>query len=236
MSDQVVIIKVLGYELEQINEKIKKAKCYDGIKVNASEKYLDGRIEVICECDDDIAFYQTIEGIKNQFNEQDIYAEGDILPEECLVALLTDKGKIMAAAESVTGGLISSKIISVSGASAVFYEGIVAYDCNAKVRRLHVPSSLIEEFGAVSEEVCRAMTFGLLSLKNADYVVATTGCAGPNSDEFKTPIGLVYLGCSDQSRKIKITKANFKGDRNTIRECAANIALHKLIKLIKNEE
>ncbi|MBQ7373859.1 MAG: CinA family protein [Clostridia bacterium] len=152
--------------------------------------------------------------------------------EVVLVELLKSKSLKVSVAESFTGGKISSLITSVSGASAVFYEGIVAYNENAKMQRLGVENQTISEFKPVSYQVASEMAQGLLKSKNADLGVSTTGIAGPKSDESGFPVGLCFIGIS-YKQKIAVYKFNFNGNREEIVKKGAKTALLLAINTIK---
>ena len=88
-----------------------------------------------------------------------------------------------AAAESCTGGLIAKRITDVPGASRVFMGGVVSYTDTVKHRVLDVPAEMLEEYGAVSAPVARAMAEGARKATTADLAVSVTGVAGPDRDE-----------------------------------------------------
>lgn len=139
---------------------------------------------------------------------------------------LDARGKVMSTAESLTGGLVASKIVEVVGAGEVFHEGLITYHNSAKVRRLYVQASLIEEKTAVSEEVARAMVLGLLANKSVDYCVATTGYADSSTG---CEGGQAFIACGSQDKKIVVKEYHFDGDRNYVRECVAGAAIFQLL-------
>ena len=100
--------------------------------------------------------------------------------QEQVHRLLAESGKTLAVAESCTGGSIAAKFTAMAGASAYFLCGVTAYANEAKRDILGVDASLIEEYGAVSEQVARAMAEGVRRISGADFAVATTGIAGPS--------------------------------------------------------
>lgn len=153
-------------------------------------------------------------------------------PEKVLVSLLKEKGKILSVAESFTGGNVSAKITSVSGASAVFYEGIVAYNENAKNLRLGVCKRSLKNFKPVSYQVAGEMAFGLVKSGNAQMGISTTGIAGPNSDDSNFPVGLCFIGVSFNG-KTTAYKFNFSGDRAKVVEKGVITALNLAIQTIK---
>ena len=121
-------------------------------------------------------------------------------------------------AESCTGGLLSSLITSIDGASKVFRVGIIAYSNRAKIIQLKVPKIIIKKFGAVSSECCSKMLKGLSTLSNSKINISITGIAGPNGGSKKKPVGLVYIGIK-KGKKIRINKYLFKSkNRENIRK------------------
>lgn len=122
------------------------------------------------------------------------YTDRDETLEEVLVGLLVERGNTVATAESVTGGLLASTIVSVPGASDILLEGFVAYSNVSKTERLGVDATLIGEFGAVSGEVCIAMARGARERSGADFALSTTGIAGPGGGSAEKPVGLCYVG------------------------------------------
>ena len=145
----------------------------------------------------------------------------------------TQKNLKVAVAESLTGGLVCATIVNISGASNVLYEGFVTYASQSKVRRLHVKSTTIDTYGPISRQTCEEMLQGLLANKERQIAVATTGCAGPNSDEFGAEVGLVYVGVGSQ-KGLEVKEFNLDGNRENIRKSAANVALFMLLNLVKN--
>ena len=116
--------------------------------------------------------------------------------EEVVSALLREKGRTLAAAESCTGGLIAKRITDVPGASLVFMGGVVSYTDTVKHRVLGVPAEMLEEYGAVSAPVARAMAEGARRATTADLAVSVTGVAGPERDERGNAVGTVFIGFS----------------------------------------
>jgi len=113
--------------------------------------------------------------------------------ETAVLNLLKQTGMTFGTAESCTGGLIAKRMTDVPGASAVFKGGVVSYCNGVKANVLGVPDKQLEECGAVSEPVARAMAEGARRVLGCDLAVATTGVAGPGSDARGNPAGLVYV-------------------------------------------
>ena len=140
-----------------------------------------------------------------------------------IVERLTARGETRAAAESLTGGLISDSIVRIPGASKVFLGGVVSYDEGIKERVLGVSAQTLRVHTAVSADTAREMAAGALGLMNADYALSATGYAGPDGDD----VGLVYVGlawkCGCESRAFR-----FEGDREAIRRQSVEAALEML--------
>jgi nicotinamide-nucleotide amidase len=131
--------------------------------------------------------------------ERYIYAEGEVEIEEAVGRMLAERKLTISVAESCTGGFISHRITNVSGSSAYFDRGVVSYSNRAKMDILHVPRDVLEKFGAVSEEVARAMAEGVRKISSADIGISVTGIAGPTGGTPEKPVGLVYIGLADSA-------------------------------------
>lgn len=222
-----------AFDLDEETLAQAKAEAIDGVAVEISEEYRDFTVSVINNTADEVAFNGVVNRLKNVLGKA-LYSEDGETLEEVVVKELKENGKTFSVAESFTGGLISSRTVSVSGASEVFYEGLVTYVSTSKIRRLHVKVQTIESYGVVSGQVALEMTQGLLANRITDYALSTTGCAGPDSDEFDTPVGLCYvaIACAEGALTLEL---NIDGDRNYVRNTAANFALFGFIGVIRGE-
>ncbi|WP_315080315.1 nicotinamide-nucleotide amidohydrolase family protein [uncultured Clostridium sp.] len=144
--------------------------------------------------------------------------------EEILGKMLIDRGLTLSSAESCTGGLIASTLISYPGISEVFMEGAVTYSNEAKIRRLNVNKETLDKYGAVSEQVAIEMAEGIAKTSGTDIGIATTGIAGPGGGTAEKPVGLVYIGIFI-NRKAYAKKYVFKGNRAKVRNSATITAL-----------
>lgn len=134
-----------------------------------------------------------------------------------LVALMKEHQLTLGAAESLTGGLISSEITSVPGASSVFWGGFVTYASEAKNKLLGVSSEILNTHGAVSSQCAQAMVQGVLKHTPVDYALAVTGFAGPEGVNDNHPVGTVFIGVGNKKGELQIKKQIFSGSRNEIR-------------------
>ena len=147
---------------------------------------------------------------------------------EKLVKVLTEKKLTCATAESCTGGGVGYTITSVSGASAVFWGGVISYDNSVKHGTLGVPTEILETKGAVSSECASAMADGVRQRMGTDLAVSITGIAGPGGGSAEKPVGLVWFGVASKVG-VRAEKMIFSGDRDTVRGSAIEHALCLLL-------
>jgi len=149
--------------------------------------------------------------------------------------LLRKTRKTIAVAESLTGGLISTKLTSQPGSSDFFIGGIISYHNRIKVMELGVPASAIAQGSPVNKEVAIAMAEGIRKRYRTDIGLSATGVAGPSSVTPPKPIGLTYIAVtSDVGTNCK--EINLTGTRGEIREKAAAAALGLLWLHLGGEE
>lgn len=157
-----------------------------------------------------------VKEIRNRIGDY-IYGEDDDTLVDVIGKALVDDGRTIAVAESITGGMISSKLLSYEGGmSAIFHEGLITYSNESKVRYLGVNPKTLEDYGAVSEETCEEMARGLHEKTGAEITIATTGIAGPTGGSEEKPVGLVYIGIGVHG-KVTVHKEYFSGGREKIR-------------------
>jgi nicotinamide-nucleotide amidase len=161
-----------------------------------------------------------------------IYALENISIAQRLYQLLKLRRMKISVAESFTGGGICKKLVEVSGISEVFFEGLNTYSNQSKQERLGVKELTLKQCGAVSDETAYQMAEGLISSGNCDIAIATTGIAGPKSDNTEKPVGLAYISIGTKEN-ISVYKFNFVGDRETITQTAINQALFLAYKRLK---
>ncbi len=172
-----------------------------------------------------------VKELKHRFGKAVYTTEEDTTLEKAVVELLASGGLTVTCAESCTGGLLSGRLINVSGASDVYKAGFVTYSDKAKHRLLGVKKSTLKKHGAVSSRTAREMAQGAAREAEADAAVSVTGIAGPGGGTQEKPVGLVYIGCSVRG-KVTVKKYQFSGSRSKIRESAVAAALTLLRKCV----
>ena len=138
-------------------------------------------------------------------------------------------------AESCTGGMIGSKLISIPGASKVVDCGLITYSNLSKEIYLNVPKIIILRHGAVSKQIAELMVKGLRNSIKSDLYISTTGIAGPNGGSKAKPVGTVYHSFSIFNEKKIITiKKKYKGSRFNIRLSASMFTIKQSYKILNS--
>ncbi len=216
---------------QSVLKQCKKCVVQDGLDIIIEENALDCKVCLVNKTESEVAYFEVLKNI-SQLLEEYIYSDCDKSLEECVVKLAINKNIKIGCAESLTGGLLSASLVNVAGCSKVLEEGIVTYTNTAKVRLLHVKTSTLENYGAVSRQTAEQMAQSIVGNKDITLAMATTGCAGPESDEFDTPIGMVYIAYGAKDNII-VEECMFEGTRNEIRQCSVNKALYLSLNYIK---
>lgn len=142
-------------------------------------------------------------------------------------AMLEARGELLAVAESCTGGWVAHLLVSEPGSSSYLDRGFVTYSNRAKTEELGVPAALIEEHGAVSEEVARAMAVGARERAGVDWGLSTTGVAGPGGGSPEKPVGTVWIAVAGpagvHARLLRLSR-----DRTMNRKFSAWLVLEML--------
>ncbi len=158
------------------------------------------------------------------------FGEDDETLESALGKLLTERGATLALAESCTGGLLAKRLTDGAGASAYFVEGLVTYSNESKEQLIGVPNDLLVQHGAVSDPVAGAMAEGVRKIAGTDYGLSVTGVAGPDGGSEEKPVGLVFVGVSDEegTEVERLDLSAWRRSREAIRERSANRAFDLL--------
>ncbi|MBL1100391.1 nicotinamide-nucleotide amidohydrolase family protein [Streptomyces sp. 205] len=143
------------------------------------------------------------------------------------MALLERRGQTVAVAESLTGGLVAAELTAVDGASRSFRGSVTAYATALKQELLGVDAALLAERGAVDAEVARQMARGVAGALGADWGVATTGVAGPTSQDGQ-PVGTVHVAVAGPAERVASAALRLAGDRSGIRIQAVEAAVKLL--------
>lgn len=230
-----IVLRCVGVSANRMDEILQKAESYAGgrVKIMRSNRYGEDVIRVFY---DDNTPRMLTDDLLRYFTDSlrdNLYAMEDTTLQQQLVELLRLRRRKLAVAESFTGGGIARRIVSVSGASDVYYEGVNTYAEDAKVRRLGVSEFTLRSQGAVSEQTAYEMAAGLLEQGNCGVSIATTGLAGPNGDGTGIPVGTCCIAVG-VDENVYVHRHVLSGDREEITETAINYALFFACKQLKN--
>ena len=162
----------------------------------------------------------------------DVYSVDGRAMEQVVGELLAARGYTIAAAESCTGGLLTSRLTDVPGSSSYVRAGIVAYAYEDKTSLLGVPRALIETHGAVSEPVAVAMAEGIRERTGADVAIGITGIAGPGGGTAAKPVGTVVIAVLVPGQPIYVRTYTFIGPRGMVKFQAAQAAMDRVRRLL----
>jgi len=165
-----------------------------------------------------------VKDLKARFGYDVYTTESDTTLEKAVVELLLANELTVTCAESCTGGLLSARLINVSGVSDVYKSGFVTYSNKAKRKLLNVKKGTLQKYGAVSRQTAEEMARGAAELAKADVAVSITGIAGPDGGTEEKPVGLVYIACNVKGN-VTVKEFHFLGERDKIRETAVASAL-----------
>jgi nicotinamide-nucleotide amidase len=166
---------------------------------------------------------ELIDQIESELGDNVFSDNGDSL-EQIVSYFLQMRNATLAVAESCTGGLVAERLTSVSGSSRYFIGGVVAYSNELKVQLAGVPQDLLDVYGAVSEQVARALAEGIRKRCDTTLGLGVTGVAGPTGGTAEKPVGLVFHALASESGT-EVVRRNFPGDRARIRWYASQQAL-----------
>jgi len=150
-----------------------------------------------------------------------------------LAQILLSRNWTVSLAESCTGGLVCTTLPALAGSSEWFERGYITYSNEAKTECLDVSAQLIESHGAVSEHVAKAMAEGARINSGSDVAISITGIAGPAGGSAEKPVGTVCFGWATENQTLTKTMC-FDGDRQMVRQQAAEFALTELIALLRS--
>jgi len=167
---------------------------------------------------------KAVEALRSTLGESVYSVDGSPL-EQVVGKLLTDRGLTIATAESCTGGLLASRLTDVPGSSDYVQSGVVCYSNRSKVEWLGIPERLIEEHGAVSEPVARAMAGGVRDRTGSGVGVGITGIAGPGGGTPEKPVGTVAIAIVGSAAEA-VRTFQFIGGRDLVKFQATQAALN----------
>ncbi|MBZ5646573.1 MAG: competence/damage-inducible protein A [Acidobacteriia bacterium] len=202
-------------------------KKYDDVRTTILADVGECQLHLVCRADAMETAQARVDELagelEDEFDEFVFATHGETL-EQIVGYYLDMRGATIAVAESCTGGMLATRLTSVSGSSRYFLGGAIVYSNDLKKIFADVPPLLIKEKGAVSKEVAIALAEGIRKKCKATFGVGVTGIAGPGGASESKPVGLVYVALADGSRT-DVVERHFPGDRERIRRWATQQAL-----------
>lgn len=229
-NENCIIFKLFGLLKSACDKATETIDKIDGLNLKIEENHGDIRFSLYYTNDaPKTKVDQAVKFIINTYGDY-IYSTQDVSLQKCVVDYLKVRNLTLCTAESFTGGALARAIVSVEGASKVFYQGLVTYSPKAKEKMLGVSPSTISLKSVVSSEVAFEMARGLLQSGDCDVAAATTGYASDSGDP-NEPCGLCYIAAGLGSN-VNVCRYRFSGSREDIMEQGKNAALFMIIKLI----
>jgi nicotinamide-nucleotide amidase len=219
------VYKVFGLSETEINQRVGHIeKEEDGrVRIGYYPVFPEVHLSLTIIDDDENTVKNMFHHLENEVKTaigDELFGTDDETMETVVGELLQKQGKMLATAESCSGGLIGHKITSVPGSSNYYSGGVIAYSNALKEKFLGVEPDLLARHGAVSSAVARAMASGIRSKTNADIGMSVTGIAGPTGGSPERPVGTVFIGLATTGATIDI-HCLFAGDRWQIQELTA---------------
>ena len=162
----------------------------------------------------------------------DVYSTDGRVMEEILGDLLKERGYTIAAAESCTGGLFTSRLTDVPGSSTYVRASVIAYAYEDKTALLGVPSEMLNAHGAVSEPVAVAMAEGIRERTGADVTIGITGIAGPGGGTPDKPVGTVVIAAIVPGQPAYVRTYTFLGGRAMVKFQATQAAMDRVRRML----
>jgi nicotinamide-nucleotide amidase len=193
-----------------------------------------GEIEVATryEAAGESAYASLVEFIAARHGEQLFSRDGSTVDTQ-VASLLGSR--MVAVAESCTGGLMSARLTELPGSSAYFAGGAVVYSNEAKVSLAGVDPDLIVRFGAVSTEVAEALASGAAERFDASFGIGITGIAGPDGGTEEKPVGTVCFSVCGRGGGRITRRTLLPGSRSDVRDRSTTVAMHLLRRLLVEE-
>ena len=232
------MVRMFGVPESEIAETLRVAETemgLAGLEITTCLRRAELEIVIRSDEESDAAAERLVEMMVSRHGDAVFSTDGRSIDEQ-VAALL--EGRRLAVGESCTGGLLAARLTDRPGASAFFAGGVVAYSNEAKTELLGVPAQLIEQHGAVSDEVAEALADGALARFHADTAIGLTGVAGPEGGTPDKPVGRVSFCVTAvfDGDKERVTRSlDLPGSRGDIRDRSTAVALHLLRRLLRRE-
>ncbi|MCL2916412.1 CinA family nicotinamide mononucleotide deamidase-related protein [Shewanella corallii] len=227
-ATKVKKLLTLGQGESMLQDKLSELELPEGVTLGyrSSMPYIE--IKLFARGEAAIAALDALVGKIHSILGTGVVAEDKPSLAEELHHLLLAKGKTLSAAESCTGGMLTSQLVAFPGSSAYLMQGLVTYSNEAKVKILGVKPQTLDDFGAVSIETVEEMAAGARALLDSDYALSTSGIAGPDGGTDAKPVGTVAIALATRygvySQMIKLPRRS----RELVRQLSSAVAYDML--------
>jgi len=234
------MLRLFGIPESEIARTLRAIEDDDGVPLERLEITTclrRGEIEVATVYTPDAAevYDAFVDGVRARHAPVLFSEDGSTIDEQVAALLSGPPLRTIAVAESCTGGLLAGRLTERPGSSAYVLGGVVVYSNAAKTALAGVDATLIERFGAVSDEVADALADGALARFGADVGVGVTGVAGPGGGTPEKPVGRVHVAVADRSGARVARRLDLPGGRADVRDRTTTVALHLLRRLLRGE-
>jgi len=227
------MLRLYGIPESEIAETLRAAER-EGVELDRLEITTclkRGEVEVVTRYEPaEQGVYDAFEQVVRARHADTLFSEDGSTVDQQVAALLRGKDgnptRTIATAESCTGGLLAARLTELPGSSDYVKGGAIVYSNEAKVIQAGVPAELIEQHGAVSAEVARALAQGARTKLGADIGVGVTGIAGPDGGTEEKPVGLVWLSVATGNGEPLTRSVNLPGSRADVRDRTTTVAMH----------
>ncbi len=230
------MLRLFGIPESEIAETLRRARD-GGVDLDALEVTTclrRGEVEIVTRYEPSAqATYEAFEAVVRERHADTLFSDDGRSVDQQVAALLGGPPlRTVAVAESCTGGLVAARLTDIAGSSAYVRGGVVVYSNEAKTDLAGVPASLIEQHGAVSCEVARALADGARERFGADVGIGVTGIAGPGGGSEDKPVGTVWFSVASADGARIDRKAHLPGTRPDVRDRATTVTLHLLRRVL----
>lgn len=233
------MLRLFGIPESQIAETLRRARAarvpLDGLEITTCLRR--GEVEVVTRYPPRAQeAYDALAAFVRERHPDTLFSDdGRLVDDMVLDALRGPPRRVIAAAESCTGGLLAARLTERAGSSEVVAGGLVTYANEAKVALAGVDAALIERRGAVSVEVADALAAGAIERFGADVGVGVTGIAGPGGGTEEKPVGTVCLAAALRCGGSLSRRTVLPGERADVRDRSTTVALHLVRRLLAGE-
>lgn len=224
------VMRVTGVPESQLAEVLRELSPPASLEITTCLRRGELEIATVFDAESGSSDYAAFEeAIVGRFGARVFSRDGSTIDDIVARLLLGPPVRTVAVAESCTGGLMTARLTDRAGSSAYVLGGVTAYSNEAKVALAGVPAALIERFGAVSEEVGRALAGGAVARFGASFGIGITGIAGPDGGTPEKPVGTVCVCVAGADGEPLIDRrVKMPGDRAAVRDRTTTLALHLL--------